>query len=179
MAKSLIILVFLILLPSAGYADFECVSVVSYTWRKWVEKNEQTPAAAAGSPTVSADLSVEAGRAVARGKDEVQAKERLALAIQDERSRAMSACKKEHESKADCLATKYAAMAGVLNSLRFEARKSLEEAIASDCGAQIGVCVASAASEPKCADKSDAAAAASPAAGAAPADAKAEKGKKK
>jgi len=160
--KHLLIISFIFaqLLARVSAADFECFSDVSYKWKKGPELI--TPA-----PTPGEEITFEWGRVRGRGKDEADAKLKLAEALQDAKGKALSECKQAHESTADCLAAKYASMSSTINSLRFEARKSLEQAISADCALQKGSCTGVSATDAQCAEKASASAATTPAAGAA------------
>ena len=135
------------LLARSLYAQSTCESVVSYKWAKR-EGDKSTPVAAVG---------VEVKKLVAAGEDEAAVKARLAELLLTEKNRAMDACRREHESMADCLSAKYAAKASVLNALRFESRKAFEDAIRSDCSAQQGICTEVLSSDPQCTVKAAAA----------------------
>ena len=128
----------LMLLPGIAAADFVCKSQLSYKWKK--EKAEQ-------------EESVDVGLVEAVGKDQAQVKARLEDMLPESKAQALQNCKKEHESVAECLADKFAAMASVLNSMRFEARKSLEQAISADCELRKGLCTTASSSEIVCAEK--------------------------
>lgn len=128
-------------------AQVTCESVISYKWSRR-ELPNVTPAAA---------QSVDVKKLIATGSDEVAVKARLGEQIPLEKSRAMDACRREHESLADCLSAKYAAKAAVLNTLRFESRKAFEDAIHSDCSAQQGICGEVLNSDLHCAVKAEAA----------------------
>ncbi len=129
-------------LAGPAFADTVCETLISYKW----ERNAAQP----GSTPVPATETVNAGSVSAAGSDEARAKGLLEKLASMQKSRALAECKRLHESTADCLSSKYSSMSSVLNSLRFEARKSLEEAIASDFAAQRGLCREVVVSEPRC-----------------------------
>ncbi|MBX7136572.1 MAG: hypothetical protein K1X83_01215 [Oligoflexia bacterium] len=138
--------------PGILSADFVCKSQLSYKWKKEKAEQEET---------------VEVGLVEASGKDQAQVKARLEDLLPESKTQALQNCKKEHESVAECLADKFASMASVLNSMRFEARKSLEQAISADCEIRKGLCTTAASTEIVCAEKiSEAAGTPTPAAAA-------------
>lgn len=155
--------------PPIVIAEVECKAQVSYKWKK-TEGEEQTEDVTAVAST---------------GADEAEAKAKLEAILPEQKRKAWEACRNDHENVAECMATKYTSMSSVISSLGFEARKSLEQAIASDCSAQQGGCTAVVVSESKCVAK-EGAAGAGEAQGAADAKGKADekaskdsKGKKK
>ena len=143
----LVAFILFFLVTRLAFAEAACESVISYKWGKR-EGDKGMPA----SP-----VSVEVKKLFASGADEGSAKVRLGELLPIEKGRAMDACRREHESLADCLSAKYAAKASVLNALRFESRKAFEDAIHSDCSAQQGICVEAVSSEIQCLVKAEAA----------------------
>ncbi len=144
-------LIFCLFLNDAK-AEFECFATVSYKWRKKPQEkaaSEKVPEGAAPA----ADQVVDLARISGDGADESAAKSKLNQLLPEARTKASEACKKSHESKAECLAAKYSSMSSTLNTLRFDSRKSLEDAIANDCEAQSGACLDVAVSEIQCAEK--------------------------
>ena len=127
-------------------AEATCESLITYKWARR-EASNVTPAGA---------ITVEVKKIVATGAEEAAIKAKIGEILPVEKGRAMEACRREHESFADCLSAKYAAKASVLNSLRFESRKSFEEAIHQDCSAQQGLCMEATGSEPQCVVKAEA-----------------------
>lgn len=89
------------------------------------------------------------------GPDETQAKAAVQELILKAKARALQGCREQHENVADCLAAKYAGKASIINAMRFEARKAMEQAIQSDCAAAQGVCGGVDAAEIKCEVKID------------------------
>lgn len=131
----LVAVAFGVLCPPISAAEFHCEAALSYKWRK--DKEE-----VANEEFFS---SVEE-----KGADEVSAKDALTRKIAREKSRAKEECKREHENLSGCIAAKYAAIASVLSSLGFSARKAVQDAIASDCTSIQGVCSQVVSSEPVC-----------------------------
>ncbi len=152
----------LLMFPASSWSEQICESLISYKWHKADSKDH---------------LLVEWEHVSASGSDEKQAKAALQETILKSKAQALEACRKDHESVADCLAAKYTGKATIINSLRFEARKAMEQAILSDCSQQQGICAAVEASEVKCEEKVDASH--TPGAGEGEKGSEKEKGKKK
>lgn len=122
------------LVPCAS-AENLCRAEVSYRWKR---DKEETPVAVALS-------SIEA-----KGKDEADAKAKLAEVGGREKIAALEACRKEHENSAGCVARKYDLYGASLAAIGFSGKKKLEEAIQRDCAATQGTCTDAVTSEPSC-----------------------------
>ncbi len=120
------------------HAEHLCKGEISYEWKR---KGEETPATVFWS------------RVEALGTDEKSAKEALIVAANAPKAAALSACKREHENVASCVATKFFSYATTLQNLSFSARKKLEEAIAADCTVAEGLCLEAKLGEPTCEEK--------------------------
>jgi len=112
-----------------------CRAEVSYHWKR---DKEET----AVSVTLS---SIEA-----KGKDEAEAKAKLAEVGGREKIAALEACRKEHENSAGCVARKFDLYGASLASIGFSGKKKLEEAIQRDCAATQGTCTEAKTSDPQC-----------------------------
>lgn len=131
-------------------AEFLCSTDISYTWVKSAAGGgvSGTPApSAAPKPTIIRYSGVQR-----LGRDEAGAKANLQIEVNRQKGRASDACKRDHESMGDCMATKLSSKASVLNSLGFSARAELEKALQEECKAQQGVCLSVEAAEPQCRD---------------------------
>ncbi|MBX7144882.1 MAG: hypothetical protein K1X79_10560 [Oligoflexia bacterium] len=124
-------------LVSLAEAEHICRADVNYLLKR---EKEQTPA------------TIFYRGLEARGADEAAAKAALAGFVESEKPKVLAACKREHESEADCVAAKYAAMGTQIQNMSFAARKGLETAIANDCKSKQGLCESVASSEPKCSE---------------------------
>jgi hypothetical protein len=124
-------------------AEFRCGSELSYQWQK------------AGQDAAAKVL---VGSFQATGVDEPAAKAALATRLEREKISSREQCKKEHENLSGCYSVKFASMAALIQSLDFAARKSLSEAITSDCKQQQGSCLDVKSSDPICQDLAAAAA---------------------
>ncbi len=136
--------------PAVSFADFQCKASISYGWQRG-EAAEQTTFFSG-----------------AEGVADTEEAARVALAERTSREepKAIAECRRLHENLSQCVATKYASLGGVLGSMSFSSRKSLEDSIHKDCMAAQGVCTGSKLSEVKCQErKAPEAAAAQPAPG--------------
>lgn len=124
---------------SSAHAETLCRTSLSYKWKK-------------AGPAVE-EASVDKIVVEALGADEAQAKSVLMIRVPQEKAKVAEACRAEHENTSDCLSTKFAAKASVINALRFDARKALQDAIAADCAAQQGSCGAVVMTEPQCEER--------------------------
>jgi hypothetical protein len=79
--------------------------------------------------------------------DEATAKRTLEEALATERVKALDQCRQDHENLADCVAGKFSSLAPTLQRLSFSQRKSIEDAVNSDCHSRQGRC-----DEVKCAE---------------------------
>lgn len=86
----------------------------------------------------------------AKGKDEAEAKAKLAEVGSREKIAALEACRKEHENAAGCVARKFDLYGPSLASVGFSGKKRLEEAIERDCAVTQGTCTEATTSEPQC-----------------------------
>ena len=127
-----------LLFPVLASSETVCKSKLSYKWKKADAQEEQ---------------SVDAGVVEASAPDEASAKAKLNDLLSDKKAKVALLCRNERENSANCISSKYEAMASTLNAMRFEARKALDQAIATDCVAQQGVCGAVVAADPECAEK--------------------------
>ncbi|MCB0310811.1 MAG: hypothetical protein KDD42_06235 [Bdellovibrionales bacterium] len=118
-------------------AETRCTASISY---EWLKKEKDPP------------IKTEFVRMETVAANEPEARQKLSEKIPNAKSEALQKCRSEHESVAECLATKYSSMTSVINSLGFEARKSVEEAIKSDCSGAQGSCQKVEASEIECAE---------------------------
>lgn len=163
------------LLPQGAFAEFVCVSDISYNWAKQgssgqgksgvttqgpVAKGAQgTPGAIIASTPSSRETPdgtdapvshVRFASITRTGADEEGAKASLLLEVNRQKGRAAEHCKRDHESFGDCLATKLSTKAGVLNSLSFATRSQVEQALTQECQAQQGTCLGVDSSGPIC-----------------------------
>lgn len=136
-AICLVVVAGLVVAPLVSRADFQCKASVSYSWQR----------GEAAQPTTF--FSGSEGIA----DSEEGAKAALAEKVSREEPKAIAECRRLHENLSQCVATKYAALGGVLGSMGFSSRKSLEESINKDCLAAQGVCSGSKVSEPKCQER--------------------------
>ena len=143
-------------------AEFRCESKVSYVVELAPKtapvksevasdlpaKKDVTPAPAAETK----ESTVAYSTVEAKGEDEAKAK----IAVQKVSVRllekAREECRMRHENVAACIAAKYDATATTMQTLSFSARKSLEDAVRSDCEAQRGICKKVETSDPVCAE---------------------------
>lgn len=119
------------------YAEFVCESEVSVKWHKADEEKE-----------VESKVGVVTGK----GATEEKAKKSLAGALTKERSKALKNCKSEHENLSGCISSKYASLGPTVHQLDFAQKKSIRDAIATDCTARQGSCVSAEATEAACKD---------------------------
>jgi hypothetical protein len=108
---------------------------VSYQWKRDKEETAAT---------------VPVSRVEAKGKDEAEAKAKLAEAGAREKIAALEACRKEHENSAGCVARKFDLYGPSLSKIGFSGRKKLEEAIQRDCATTQGACTDATVGEPQC-----------------------------
>lgn len=176
------ILTFLLILsPSILVGQTRCESQVKYLWLP-KEKPAVAPAAGEnGEQAASGQKPEEVFFATVEmsGESEDAVKAKIGNRIPAEKERALQECRATHETKASCVAAKYAAMSGVLQTLDFKSRNELQKSVQHDCEMQSGRCVEATASDPQCrqaqAEQKEAAAAEAGKPGEA---AKEEKGKK-
>ena len=152
------------MVAASAHAEFVCSTDISYTWAKPPPPKP---------PHVDPDMTGAAGHAKASpppaeptpkptlirfagvqryGLDEAGAKANLQIEANRQKARASEACKRDHESIGDCMATKLSTKSSTLNSLGFSARAELEKALTQECTDQQGVCLSVESSEPQCRD---------------------------
>ncbi len=156
---AVLLIVFVTMVPSA-WGQVTCSSDISYSWKR----------------SDGAQVDVKWGSFQAKEADEATAKIKLRMLIDQEMVRAREVCQKEHENLSGCFSAKYTASYAILQSLNFSARKSMEEAISSDCKKQQGQCEQSKVTDPACVAAAGAAGGAASSEGA---GGKEEKSKKK
>lgn len=120
-----ITLISLIFVTNSAFAEFLCHTSVSYVWKKTQEE---------------AELEVFWARLERKGADEVSAKRLIEEALALERGKALNGCQQDHENLAGCVAGKFSSLAPTLQRLSFSQRKSIEDAVNSDCSARQGKC---------------------------------------
>ena len=125
----------LMFVPFTANAEFGCRSELSYKWKRAGESSQEK---------------VVWGVFRSVGVDEATAKVKLSLRLEEEKAAARTACLKEHENLAGCFSVKFSAMGPSMQSLDFASRKSLNEAITSDCNKQQGACSAPESTDPIC-----------------------------
>ena len=161
---------FLAIVPSHELrAEFVCSTDVSYTWAKTppekpapVDADPSMPPGGhskGASPTAPPPAEPTPKPSIIRfagvqryGLDEAGAKANLKIEVNRQKARASEACKRDHESIGDCMATKLSTKSSTLNSLGFSARAELEKALTRECSEQQGVCLSVESSEPQCRD---------------------------
>jgi len=142
-----IVLIAFMLTPTMAGAEFTCRGEVSYKWKTLTSKL----AADKDSPAKESEERVVAvGSIERRAPDETAAKGALVAPLERERSRALDLCRVEHENLSGCIANRFGASVGVLNTLGFSAKKALEEAITGDCRVAQGACTEVLVSEITC-----------------------------
>lgn len=136
MKKILLSAGYLILaLATPSMSDVICSSDIGYNWQKTGDENDRI---------------VGFDHVEQQAADEEQAKAKLAIRVEDIKAKASHACRREHENLAGCISSKLQALAGPLNAASFGARKSMEDAVVSDCAGQQGKCGEITAGEVKC-----------------------------
>lgn len=159
--KSIIIISILIsgFIPKACLAEFICKGEVQYKWRAATSDNLSTKsntaplAQATPQPSSSEEQGVFWAVVERKGATEEEAKRSVVDASIPQRSAADKACRLQHENLTSCVANKFTSLSSTLNSLTFSARRSLEEAVTSDCNKQQGTCLPSVVSDPICIEK--------------------------
>lgn len=127
----------IVVAPAVSQAEFQCKASVSYSWQRG-EAAQQTTFFSGAEGVADT---------------EEGAKAALGEKISREEPKAIAECRRLHENLSQCVATKYTALGGVLGSMSFSSRKSLEESINKDCVAAQGVCTGSKVSEIKCQER--------------------------
>jgi hypothetical protein len=148
---------YLLFCPGMLLAESVCRTEMSYSWRPVrAPQVAASPAAEAQTsnspaPTSSSDSRLSPWVIIEQaGPDEAAARAKLAEHVAREKPKARAACTKAHEDKAQCVASKLAAMAVTLQTASFTARKSLESAIVDDCARSEGHCLLVNSSDPQC-----------------------------
>ena len=154
--------VIVLFVSGTAFAEFECQVDVSYRWRREAQKPAgiTTPLA---SPAADATPSAEHALGTdiesvfwtsvkGNGAKEDEVKKKVENFANKEKSAAVSSCRVSHENLSGCISAKFSSVAPTLNNLGFAARKSLEEAISSDCQKQQGQCIDAISGEMKCAE---------------------------
>lgn len=121
---------------NSGFAEVLCHTSVSYVWKKTQEEAEQE---------------VFWARIERRGAEEAAAKSALDEAAAGEKTKALAGCQSDHENLAGCVAGKFTSLAPTLQRLTFSQRKSIEDAVNSDCVARQGKCSTIKVADPVCA----------------------------
>lgn len=170
----LLSVVFVVIMPQFAEGEFKCSAQVSYKWVKDAPQKTGTPPAA--PPTPGEPSTVHFASVERSGADEAAAKVALDIELTRQKVRASEACRREHEGYGECVARKFGAHKGTIESLSFSARKEFEKALLEECKGQVGSCVTVTSTDPACKEVVLA-----PAADAAPAegDKKDDKKKKK
>jgi len=120
---------------NSGIAEFLCHSSLSFVWKKTQEEAEKE---------------VFWARLERKGIDEAAAKAALEQVIATEKSRALDGCRIDHENLAGCVAGKFSSLAPTLQRLSFTQRKSIEDAVNSDCVSRQGSCSTVKVADPVC-----------------------------
>lgn len=107
------------------FAEHFCRTEITYKWRRAQEEKE-------------VEVIVQALEA--RGVDEPAAKAEIMKLALAARSGAQATCAQVHENLSGCISSKLAAASTVQHTLSFSARKTLEEAIKTDCSNSQGIC---------------------------------------
>lgn len=76
----------------------------------------------------------------AEAEQEDQAKQLLKQKLSDVQIRAMQHCRAKHQNLSGCIAEKFSGLHGMMGSLSFTARKTLEDAVTLDCKKNQGRC---------------------------------------
>ena len=118
-------LISLIFVTNSAFAEFLCHSSVSYVWKKTQDE---------------AEAEVFWARLDRRAADEAAGKRLIEEALAVERGKALAGCQADHENLAGCVAGKFSSLAPTLQRLSFTQRKSIEDAVNSDCSARQGKC---------------------------------------
>ena len=135
MRPILLILTFLVFAVSLASAQTRCRTQLTYKWKP-----------ADGEKSVE----IKWGEYEGQGVDDATARAQISSLVEKERVKARETCRREHENLAGCYSAKFASLGPVLQGLDFSARKSMEEAITSDCKKQQGRCDEPAIAEPVC-----------------------------
>ena len=120
-----------------AHAEFLCTADISFSWSSKVAAG--VPAATPSTVSATPNQTF-VGKIEARAESEELAKKALEARSAAAKTQAIARCKREHENMSGCVAAKYSAMGTTLNTLTYNARKSLEEAIRTDCELQRGAC---------------------------------------
>jgi hypothetical protein len=126
---------FALLIAVPAFADHLCRAEITYKWRRAQEEKE--------SEVILQALE-------AKGSDEASAKAEIKKLALSARSGAQATCAQRHENLTGCISSKLAAASTVQHTLSFSARKTLEEAIKTDCSNSQGVCTEIIVKDPTC-----------------------------
>ncbi len=130
-------LISLLFVTNSAFAEFLCHTSVSYVWQKTQEETA---------------IEVFWARLERKGADEVAGKRLIEEALALERGKALSACQQDHENLAGCVSGKFSSLASTLQRLSFSQRKSIEDAVNSDCSARQGKCSSVKVAETSCSE---------------------------
>jgi hypothetical protein len=137
-------------------AEFLCQAEILYKWRKEaaaaLPKTDPKLAKPDETPSTENELSVFWTNIEQRGSTEDDAKAKVNKQALNERAGAERACLAAHENLSGCIGSKYAALSSSVTSLGFSARKSIEDAVKTDCEKQQGKCSGSTVGEIKCSE---------------------------
>lgn len=137
----------LVLLTQAfpASAEVTCYLPVSYEWAR-----DNDPAQVKTVSPQPEKIVEFVRRLTATGENEIVIKRDLTQQAELLKRDILRECKAVHENYSGCIASRYRAFSSDLRSSGFEVRKSLNEAIAEDCRAVKGTCVAVNIPEPQC-----------------------------
>jgi len=166
MRSILLLNFFFLFLSSQVSAEFKCGAEVSYKWKSLSSSQqasapleaEGTKVAAESTPSAESVNTSSSERSVfwtgveQKAATEEEGKTAVTKLALMHRAAADKACISQHENLAGCIASKYNSISASLTNLSFQARKSMDEAIASDCKNQQGKCLGTNLSEVKCSE---------------------------
>lgn len=121
--------------PRGAFAQVTCRATVEYLVTRAEEEKPET---------------IVYSQEEASGDDEDRVREALTRKVILVQQEAIKSCKDRHENLSGCVASKYAAVGGLLQQMQFSARAQLQSAIESDCKKQLGRCELGNAPELKC-----------------------------
>lgn len=143
--------------PLLSFGEFHCQDDIKISWKSKPEINEVptttniSPSSEATPSQTSPEVKSEFYTQIyARGISEEEARTNLEKASATAKDKALRSCKNQHENLSGCSATKYSAMASIINNLSFSARKEIEKAISIDCQKNHGECISAEGTEVKC-----------------------------
>ena len=132
--RCLALIIWSLAVCSVAQAEFHCKSVLHYKWKSDDGHEKQVHW-----------LQVEH-----TGAEEKVVVGELEAEINIEKENARVACVKNHENLTGCVASKFSQQASVFRGLSFNARKALEDAIATDCKRMQGTCMTVESTDPVC-----------------------------